>query len=143
MASKKSAADKLADQLADLTIPSADAVPCTPAAQIMKPLGSKHVNISHQPARSSQPIRPKKHWCLKDFEIGPKKGEGKYGKVYVVRVKGLQLVCAMKTIRLRSIMPAQLERELLIHRELRHPHIVRLMTWFTDEKYAYIVMEVV
>eukprot|EP01059_Diplonema_ambulator_P032580 TRINITY_DN6460_c0_g1_i1.p1 TRINITY_DN6460_c0_g1~~TRINITY_DN6460_c0_g1_i1.p1 ORF type:complete len:312 (+),score=65.75 TRINITY_DN6460_c0_g1_i1:494-1429(+) len=87
------------------------------------------------------PRKPKKVWGLDDFEVGPLKGEGKYGKVHVARVKGVNLVYAMKVMRLEEIVPVQLERELSIHRELRHPHIVRLITWFTDEVHAYMIME--
>eukprot|EP01064_Diplonema_japonicum_P004281 TRINITY_DN12798_c0_g4_i1.p1 TRINITY_DN12798_c0_g4~~TRINITY_DN12798_c0_g4_i1.p1 ORF type:complete len:351 (+),score=61.04 TRINITY_DN12798_c0_g4_i1:136-1053(+) len=87
------------------------------------------------------PKKPRKVWSLDDFEIGPLKGEGKYGKVHVARVKGMNLVYAMKVMSLAEIQPVQLERELGIHRELRHPHIVRLITWFADEVQAYMILE--
>ncbi|KAJ9444394.1 Serine/threonine-protein kinase Aurora-3 [Diplonema papillatum] len=92
-------------------------------------------------AKSAGDEKPRKHWKLEDFEVGPKMGEGLFGKVYVARVKKMKLVYAMKVLELRKIQPDQLEKELIIHRELRHPHIVRLVTWFIDKAQAYIIIE--
>ena len=83
----------------------------------------------------------RKIWSYEDFDVGPPIGEGKFGRVHPARVKGLNLVYAMKVMRLDQLSPKQLKRELSIHRSLRHKHIVRLVTWFTDEACAYLIME--
>ena len=100
----------------------------------------KKATGSLQGSRSAG-MKPKKIWKLEDFDIGPKKGEGRFGKVHIARVKGLNLVFALKVMTLKDVSPTLLERELEIHRKLRHPHIVRLHTWFTDSVHAYIVMD--
>ena len=83
----------------------------------------------------------KKVWRYEDFEIGPQMGEGNFGRVHPARVRGTELVYAMKVMRLDKITPKQLERELTIHRTLKNPYIVRLVTWFSDNTHAYIIME--
>lgn len=89
--------------------------------------------------------RRKKEWCLADFEVGPQKGRGQYGVVNVVRTKeeqmGMKMVFAMKKLDLRRVSESLLKAELDVHRMLRHPNVVRFVTYFTDSQSAYVIME--
>ncbi|EYC11634.1 hypothetical protein Y032_0050g2015 [Ancylostoma ceylanicum] len=59
-------------------------------------------------------------FCLADFEIGRPLGKGKFGSVYLARVK---------------------ENGFLVALKVRHPNILRMYTYFWDEKRVYLVLE--
>ena len=53
-------------------------------------------------------------------------------------------VCAIKRVSRRNIdkkLVIQLAREVRIQSHLSHPNIVKLYTFFTDDKYVYLVQE--
>uniref|UniRef100_A0A9J2PJB8 Aurora kinase n=1 Tax=Ascaris lumbricoides TaxID=6252 RepID=A0A9J2PJB8_ASCLU len=108
-------------------------------------------------------------FTLKDFDIGRPLGKGKFGSVYLARVKGVNFIVALKVA--LSLIPSssicasnfceadsgvgilfksqlekanvehQLRREIEIQGHLRHPHILRLYNYFDDEKRIYLILE--
>ncbi|XGW25187.1 hypothetical protein V3C99_006530 [Haemonchus contortus] len=90
---------------------------------------------------------PKKggRFCLNDFEVGRPLGKGKFGSVYLARVKENRFLVALKVLfksqLTKSNVEHQLRREIEIQGHLRHPNILRLYTYFWDEKRIYLVLE--
>ena len=58
-------------------------------------LTSRTLGASELPEKENYPYA-KKNWCIDDFDIGFKLGKGRFGNVYLVRVKGLDYVVALK-----------------------------------------------
>ena len=88
---------------------------------------------------------PKRCWSLADFEIGRPLGKGMFGKVYLAREKRTKYLVALKAISKRQLltnhMEGQLRREIEIQSGLRHENIIRLFTYFWDQKKIYLVLE--
>ncbi|ORE02813.1 kinase-like protein [Rhizopus microsporus var. microsporus] len=88
---------------------------------------------------------PAKSWTLNDFEIGPCLGKGKFGQVYLAREKKSKFIIALKAQYKSEIISNstqyQLEREIGIHSQLRHPHILRLFGFFHDDSRVYTILE--
>lgn len=86
-----------------------------------------------------------KIWTLNDFEIGCIFGRGKFGHVYLAREKYTKYTVAIKMMIKSELIREQFERQVLreieIHNKLNHPYILRLMTYFYDEKKIYLVLE--
>ncbi|ORZ04560.1 aurora kinase A-like protein [Lobosporangium transversale] len=86
-----------------------------------------------------------KVWCLDDFELARPLGKGQFGQVYLMRERQSRFVVAMKVVLksdlLKHNMEHQLRREIDIQSNLRHKHILRLDTFFHDEKRVYLVLE--
>ncbi|XP_047511163.1 aurora kinase B-like isoform X1 [Pieris napi] len=84
-------------------------------------------------------------WSAKDFELGSALGQGKFGHVYAAREKETGLLVAIKTLFKSQIMHSRCEqqvlREIEIQSHLKHPNILRLLTWFHDERRIYLVVE--
>ncbi|VDL77275.1 unnamed protein product [Nippostrongylus brasiliensis] len=84
-------------------------------------------------------------FCLEDFEIGRPLGKGKFGSVYLARVKENHFHVALKVLfksqLKKSNVEHQLRREIEIQGHLRHPNILRMYTYFWDEKRIYLVLE--
>ncbi|VDM44038.1 unnamed protein product [Toxocara canis] len=84
-------------------------------------------------------------FTLKDFDIGRPLGKGKFGSVYLARVKGVNFIVALKILFKSQLQKAnvehQLRREIEIQGHLRHPHILRLYNYFADEKRIYLILE--
>jgi len=84
-------------------------------------------------------------WSKSDFELGTPLGKGKFGRVYIAREKLTKYLCAMKILFKSELTKGRVEkqvlRELEIQSRLKHPHILRLLTWFHDEKKIYIALE--
>lgn len=81
-----------------------------------------------------------------NFKVIKKLGEGKFGKVYLVREILTGFVLAMKVIEKKKIIQdnilEQFIRELKIQAFLEHPNIISLYGFFHDDKYFYSLMEV-
>jgi len=87
-----------------------------------------------------------KRWTLADFDIGRPLGRGKFGNVYLARVKShTQFIVALKVLMKAQLSKAgvehQLRREIEIQSHLRHKHILRMYGYFYDEKRVYIILE--
>ncbi|KIH51522.1 kinase domain protein [Ancylostoma duodenale] len=84
-------------------------------------------------------------FSLSDFEIGRPLGKGKFGSVYLARVKENGFFVALKVLfksqMSKSSVEHQLRREIEIQGHLRHPNILRMYTYFWDEKRVYLVLE--
>eukprot|EP00746_Dinoflagellata_sp_MGD_P166337 gnl/MRDRNA2_/MRDRNA2_96155_c0_seq1.p1 gnl/MRDRNA2_/MRDRNA2_96155_c0~~gnl/MRDRNA2_/MRDRNA2_96155_c0_seq1.p1 ORF type:complete len:749 (+),score=146.21 gnl/MRDRNA2_/MRDRNA2_96155_c0_seq1:118-2364(+) len=70
-------------------------------------------------------------------------GGGSFGTAFLVKTKHSnekRVVKIVKKTRLR--MPVQdVEGEIMIMRQIDHPHVVRLFTWYEDDANIYLVME--
>ncbi|OAF71932.1 hypothetical protein A3Q56_00289 [Intoshia linei] len=80
-----------------------------------------------------------------DFEIGRPLGKGKFGSVYLARTKTSHFIVAIKVIFKSQIRKAKLEhqliREIEIQTKLRHRHILKMYTYFYDDRKIYLVLE--
>uniref|UniRef100_A0A3B4B654 non-specific serine/threonine protein kinase n=1 Tax=Periophthalmus magnuspinnatus TaxID=409849 RepID=A0A3B4B654_9GOBI len=82
---------------------------------------------------------------IDDFDIGRPLGKGKFGNVYLARVKKLQAIVALKVL-FKSQMEKegvehQLRREIEIQAHLKHPNILRFYNYFHDRKRVFLVLE--
>ncbi|XP_077388981.1 aurora kinase B [Festucalex cinctus] len=82
---------------------------------------------------------------IDDFDIGRPLGKGKFGNVYLARVKKLQAVVALKVL-FKSQMEKegvehQLRREIEIQTHLKHPNILCFYNYFHDRKRVFLVLE--
>nr|XP_018917804.1 PREDICTED: aurora kinase C-like [Bemisia tabaci] len=91
--------------------------------------------------RSGKPYE----WKLSDFQIGAPMGRGKFGRVYLARDKRTKYMVALKMLfkkeLLKGGMEHQVMREIEIQTHLNHPNILRLLTYFWDEKKIFLVLE--
>ncbi|KAF2127293.1 Pkinase-domain-containing protein [Dothidotthia symphoricarpi CBS 119687] len=82
---------------------------------------------------------------LVDFELGSSLGRGKFGRVYLARHVGTNYVCALKIVSKAQCASTEEEtmirRELEVHQNMSHKHILKLLSWFHDEKSIYLVLE--
>jgi len=91
-------------------------------------------------------LAPAPRWTLGDFDIGRPLGRGKFGNVYLARVKAhTQFIVALKVLQKSQLMKAgvehQLRREIEIQSHLRHTNILRMYGFFYDDKRIYIILE--
>lgn len=84
-------------------------------------------------------------WAPHDFELGVALGKGKFGRVYVARERKTQFIVAMKIMFKTELVKGRVEkqvlRELEIQSRLKHPNILRLFTWFHDDRRIYLALE--
>ncbi|XP_055386041.1 aurora kinase B [Condylostylus longicornis] len=85
-------------------------------------------------------------WSTDDFELGGPLGRGKFGRVYLAREKKTQFMVAMKVMFKSELQAGGVQRNVLreieIQSRLKHPHILRLFTWFHDERKIYLALEI-
>lgn len=88
---------------------------------------------------------PDHKWNLNDFEIGTPLSRGKFGRVYLAREKNTQYMVALKMMfkseLVKDHMEHQVRREIEIQTHLNHPNILKMLTYFWDEKKIYLVLE--
>ncbi|XP_046322269.1 aurora kinase C-like [Marmota monax] len=94
----------------------------------------------------TQPGTPAvKRFTIDDFEIGRPLGKGKFGNVYLARLKKNRFIVALKVLFKSQIEKAglehQLRREVEIQAHLRHPNILRLYNYFYDSRRIYLILE--
>ncbi|KAI8934228.1 hypothetical protein NX059_008974 [Plenodomus lindquistii] len=81
----------------------------------------------------------------RDFELGGSLGRGAFGCVYLSRHRTTNYICALKIISKAQCTSASEEklirRELEIHQHLTHKNILKLLSWFHDDKSIYLVLE--
>ncbi|KAJ9464937.1 Serine/threonine-protein kinase Aurora-3 [Diplonema papillatum] len=82
---------------------------------------------------------------LADFDLSTKLGQGVAGEVFRARDKQTNAIVAIKRIKVSEVqrlhMGDQVRRELAILRELRHPNINRMLTYFWEGDHIFIVLE--
>ncbi|KAF1835005.1 Pkinase-domain-containing protein [Decorospora gaudefroyi] len=97
------------------------------------------------PVTSSLSAEPHPSLAAHDFELGGSLGRGKFGRVYLARHLATNYVCALKIISKAQVSSQEEEkltrREVEIHQNLAHKHILKLLSWFHDEKSIYLVLE--
>lgn len=88
-----------------------------------------------------------KKWRLTDFDIGPRLGTGKFGKVYLIREKQTQFIAALKVLSISQLkthkLLKQAKNELEFQRILskNKSGILPIFTWFMDQERIYVVVE--
>ena len=84
---------------------------------------------------------------ISDFVIGKKLGSGRWGKVYLAKLKSTQFICAIKLINKKQLLKEsianinQVRREIEIQSHLHHPNILSIYNFFWDKKNIYLVIE--
>lgn len=100
---------------------------------------SKKLNFQNLlPATATQ-------YTKSEFVFQQKLGSGAFGQVWKARHKLTQVQFAIKQIPKQRILRLldQIKREITIMYQLNHPYIVRLISHFEDEKYLYMVLELI
>lgn len=79
------------------------------------------------------------------FEIGKPLGKGKFGRVYLAREREHGFICALKVLQKSELQNArvekQVQREIEIQSNLRHPNVLKLYGHFYDSKRIILVLE--
>ncbi|KAK0113322.1 spindle assembly checkpoint kinase [Cadophora gregata] len=92
-----------------------------------------------------QRLIPSKIFHLGMFEIGRPLGKGKFGRVYLARERESGFVCALKVLHKNEItqgrVEKQVQREIEIQSNLRHPNILQLYGHFHDSKRIFLILE--
>ena len=80
-----------------------------------------------------------------DFELQRKLGDGAFGQVWRARHKLSSCMYAVKQVQKTKVMRIldQFKREVEIMYMLDHPHLVKLFGHFEDEKFFYLILELV
>ncbi|KAF7306347.1 Kinase-like protein [Mycena indigotica] len=78
---------------------------------------------------------------LASFEVGLLVGKGKFSRIYLVRLKQPRKILALKVISKSWGIPEDQQREIEIHQQLRHPHILRMFTAFHNAQHIFAVLE--
>jgi len=77
------------------------------------------------------------------YTLGEEIGKGSFSVVRKGRNKRTGKVYAIKCIQKRFIKVHLMEREILIMKSLKHPHILPLIEVFEDKEYIFLVLELV
>mmetsp|Transcript_68672 Transcript_68672/g.198909 ORF Transcript_68672/g.198909 Transcript_68672/m.198909 type:complete len:354 (-) Transcript_68672:98-1159(-) len=84
-------------------------------------------------------------FSLEDIDVGRRLGAGKFGSVYVARCRRTGFVFALKVLDKNQLIKHrvehQLRREIEIQSHCRHVNILRLYSYFHDEKRVYLMLE--
>ncbi|KAF1963674.1 putative serine/threonine protein kinase [Byssothecium circinans] len=92
---------------------------------------------------TTQPAYQQFH--LGRFEIGRALGKGKFGRVYLARDRTSGFVCALKVLHKNEIQQGRVEkqvnREIEIQSNLRHPNLLRMYGHFHDTKRIFLILE--
>uniref|UniRef100_A0A1A9ZIF1 Protein kinase domain-containing protein n=1 Tax=Glossina pallidipes TaxID=7398 RepID=A0A1A9ZIF1_GLOPL len=85
-------------------------------------------------------------WSTRDFEMGAQLGRGKLGGVYLAHDVTTKYIVAMKVMFKAEVekrnAQSQVLREIEIQSRLKHPNILRLLTWFHDDVRIYLALEI-
>ncbi len=88
-----------------------------------------------------------RRWALSDFDIGRPLGRGKFGTVYLCRLREANFIVALKVLQkgqlVKSGVEHQLRREVEIQAHLRNRNILRMYGYFWDEKRVFLILECV
>lgn len=84
-------------------------------------------------------------FSLADIDVGRRLGAGKFGAVYVARERRTGFIFALKVLDKHQLIKHrvehQLRREIEIQSHCRHVNILRLYSFFHDEKRVYLMLE--
>jgi hypothetical protein len=84
-------------------------------------------------------------FTLQDIDVGKRLGAGKFGAVYVARERRTGFIFALKVLDkaqlIKHRVEHQLRREIEIQSHCRHVNILRLYSFFHDEKRVYLMLE--
>lgn len=121
-------------------------VQCGHDADALAPLVPLPCHATNYCSAAAAAAAAGKRWSLSDFDIGRPLGRGKFGNVYLARVKShTQFIVALKVLQKAQLMKAgvehQLRREIEIQSHLRHRNVLRMYGYFYDEKRVYIILE--
>lgn len=79
------------------------------------------------------------------FETGKPLGKGKFGRVYLARERENGFICALKVLHKNELQDGrvekQVQREIEIQSNLRHPNILQLYGHFHDSKRIFLILE--
>lgn len=80
---------------------------------------------------------------LSDFMVGPCKGSGRFGKVFLAFHRKSGWMVALKRVEKEEVRPIleQFTREVKLQSYLEHSNIVRLYGFFQEQEYVYLVLE--
>ncbi|KAJ1098705.1 hypothetical protein NDU88_003812 [Pleurodeles waltl] len=88
---------------------------------------------------------PSKKFKIEDFDIGRPLGKGKFGNVYLARLRENHYILALKVLFKSQLekegVEHQLRREIEIQSHLRHPNILQFYNYFHDKKRIYLMLE--
>ncbi len=91
------------------------------------------------------PPRGRNQWQLGDFELGPKIGEGTFGRVHLARELQTKYIVVIKIIDKSDAADlgtqGQIRREIECQSQLRHKNIVRVYGYFFDRRNIYVILE--
>jgi aurora kinase len=108
-----------------------------PEKQQQQDQSQQVANIVRQPSARS--------FHLGMFEIGKPLGKGKFGRVYLARERANGFVCALKVLHKSELQQGrvekQVQREIEIQSNLRHPNILKLYGHFHDSKRIFLILE--
>eukprot|EP00331_Platyophrya_macrostoma_P008146 CAMPEP_0176419486 /NCGR_PEP_ID=MMETSP0127-20121128/8074_1 /TAXON_ID=938130 /ORGANISM="Platyophrya macrostoma, Strain WH" /LENGTH=615 /DNA_ID=CAMNT_0017799969 /DNA_START=20 /DNA_END=1868 /DNA_ORIENTATION=- len=98
---------------------------------------------SQSPNSRGIPLRP--HWRLNDFDVGPKLGEGRFGKIYLCRERTTHYAVVLKIIAKEAVLHMdlmhQIQREVELHMYCRHRHILRMFAYFWDDERIFLALD--
>nr|XP_061798761.1 serine/threonine-protein kinase PLK4-like [Nerophis lumbriciformis] len=82
---------------------------------------------------------------INDFDVLNLLGKGSYGSVYRAKSKKTGLEVAIKMIEMKFLQKAKMRQrvasEVDIHCRLKHPSILEMYSYFEDDNYVYMVLE--
>ena len=84
-------------------------------------------------------------WDLSKFDVGKPLGKGRFGRVYLARVKESGYICVLKTISHKCVKSsAQVQliaREIEINSHLSHENCLKMYGYFNDKDRFYLILE--
>ncbi|KAI9922076.1 hypothetical protein PsorP6_002222 [Peronosclerospora sorghi] len=84
-------------------------------------------------------------WEINDFLVTKNLGQGKFGNVYLAKVKGSNVSVALKVLSKSPLKrdgnAHNLKREIELQVRLRHPNVLNMHGYFHDSSCVYLVLE--
>lgn len=92
-----------------------------------------------------QPLESPSGVNSSNFEFARIIGEGRFGRVWLARERRTGLIVAVKVVSKQFLvennLECQLQREIEIQSNVRHPNVLRLYAWFHDHHQIFLVLE--
>lgn len=118
-----------------------------PRKQAAATISRASEELAHAHAQASNPFdgQPYTKYHLGMFEIGTPLGKGKFGRVYLVRYRPKNYICALKVLHKSELqhgnVERQVRREIEIQSNLRHPNVLRIFGHFHDSRRIFLILE--